>query len=146
MKLQLQSIVKAKTDNDNLKKEMEKLNRELKQSQIELKEAREGEIKLVLINSKTALEAFKRSNELQQYLFFYGVGSYDMACEDLSKYLTTVQPFWNLEFINIIKQAFHKGKDLDNIIAARGKVNKFLLKILFHYLMMLLLLLSKPRK
>lgn len=74
-------------EKDKLKAEMEKLKGKLKQTLTELEEAWDGAIKFTESNSKVVVKDFKRSDELWHYLLSYGVGSYDMACEDFHKYV-----------------------------------------------------------
>lgn len=117
IKLQVQSIDKAKVEMDKLKAKTEKLKGKLKQTQIELEEVRDSTIELAETNSKVIVANFKRNDKLQHYLLSYGVGSYDMAYEDFRKHLQAKKPSWDLGFIDLTKESFHNGEDVEQTLA-----------------------------
>lgn len=74
----------------------------LKQVVIELEKASDGTINLAKMNSRVATEEFKYSLELQKHLNSYGMGSFNMACEDMRKYLEAKHPNLDRSFVDII--------------------------------------------
>lgn len=124
IKLQLQSINNIKVEIDKLKAKVEKQKGELIQTQTELEETRDCATELTESNSKAIIKNFKRSDELQHYLLSYGVGIYDMAYKDFCKYLQAKKPSWDLKFINLIKDGFHSGEDVEQILSNERSIEQ----------------------
>lgn len=75
---------------------------ELKQAITKLEEVRDGDMDIVKVNSKAAVEEFKKSFELQEFLNTYYMGSFNMAYNDMREYLEVKHPNLDRSFINIV--------------------------------------------
>lgn len=58
----------------------------LQQAITKLDEVRDGAIDLAKVNFKVAVEEFKKSLDLQKYLNSYGMGSFNITCDDMRRY------------------------------------------------------------
>lgn len=80
---------------------------------VELDKAGDSAINMAEEDAYDAVEEFKKSKELQEYLNSYGAESFDMAYEDLRRYLQAKKPFMDIFFIDMVKNAFFNKRDLD---------------------------------
>lgn len=127
MKLQLDRLSKAKQEISKIKKENQKLKTKLKQTVIKFDEARYKEINLAEVHSKAAIEDFKKSLELQEYMNSYGIGSFNMACEDIREYLEAKNLTLDRSFIDIVQNTCLDSEDLDLALAKAQPINIILL-------------------
>lgn len=72
----------------------------------ELDKARDNVINTIGENTHDAITKFKKRKELQEYLNSYGVGSFEMACENLKRYLQVKKPTLDIFLIDVVKIVF----------------------------------------
>lgn len=83
-----------------MKEENQKLKIGLKQAVTELEGVKNGAVDLAEVNSKAAVEKFKKSPELQEYLNSYRMGSLNMSYE--AEYVEAKHPNLDRFFVDIV--------------------------------------------
>lgn len=118
MKLQLEKLGNVEQEVINVKEENKKLKILLKQVITGLDEARDRDIDLPEVNLKSIVEEFKKNPKLQEYLNSYRMGVFNMAYEDMRRYLQAKQPSVDKSFIDVVQNALLEGKELDHTLAS----------------------------
>lgn len=73
----------------------------LKQFAVELEEVKDEVMDLTQANSKATIKEFKEGPEFQKFLHTYAMGSFNMACNDMRRYLKAKCLTMDKSFVNV---------------------------------------------